>query len=305
MDIKKRSISAVVDVFIIRLMTIVTYCVTVSILSAVHRGICITTKRYIGKMVYLILLYIVVMLCIHFLYFFVSEKKGNSIGKKLAKYEPAYGKTGGRQDVRVALCKTGACVLYVVTVLYFLFTGKMPYDKVRRDEKGTGDNADIHTDEFYSVSPTLSDKEGNYNLKDITTRRAIAFIIDYALFCAVLGLAATGILAITSFLWTENGNMLFTIMFYMIGCGLVLLWVYFFILDYNPKLDSGKRLMKIVILSDNQKLSRSMAFKHSALKMLAGSIWPISFSYYFIKHKMLYDKYLGITIKDKSELEGK
>lgn len=135
MDIKKRGISAVLDVFIIRLMTIVTYCVTVSISSVVHnRVIYITTKRYIRTAVYLILLYIVVMLCIHFLYFFVCEKEGNSIGKKLARYEGP-GKTESRQAVRVALCKTGACVLYVVTVLYFLFTGNMPYDKVRRGER--------------------------------------------------------------------------------------------------------------------------------------------------------------------------
>lgn len=49
-------------------------------------------------------------------------------------------------------------------------------------------------------------------MKDKTARRAIAFIIDYALFCAAFGLAGTGILAIVSSLWTENGNMLFTIM---------------------------------------------------------------------------------------------
>lgn len=135
MDIIKRGISAVIDVCIIRLMTIVTYCMTVSISGAVHnRGIYITSKRYVRTAVYLILLYVVVMLCIHFLYFFVSEKKGNSIGKKLARYE-SLGKTESRQAARVALCKTGACVLYVVTVLYFLFTGKMPYDKVRRGEK--------------------------------------------------------------------------------------------------------------------------------------------------------------------------
>lgn len=300
MDIKRRSISAVIDVFIIRLMTIVTYCITVSISSAVHsRVIYITSKRYLWKTVYLILLYIVVMLCIHFLYFFVSEKKGNSIGKKLAKYQSAYSKTGNRQALRVALCKTGACVLYVVTILYFLFTGKMPYDKVRRGDKSMKDNADIHTDESYGVSPTLSDKEENYSLKDITTRRAIAFIIDYALFCAVLGLATTGILAITSFLWTENRNMLFTIMLYMIGCGMALLWVYFFILDYNAELDLGKRSMRIEILSDGQKFSRTMALKHSTLKVLASLIWPISFSYYFISHRMIYDKYLGITIIER------
>lgn len=132
MQIRKRSVSAMVDIFIIRFMTIVTYCITVSISGAVHNKVIhIMGKRYIWDAIYLILLYIADMLCIHFLYFFVSEKRGNSIGKKLAKYEPVYGKAESRKAVCVALCKTGACVLYVVTVPYFLFTGKMPYDKVR------------------------------------------------------------------------------------------------------------------------------------------------------------------------------
>lgn len=121
-----------VDVFIIRLMTIVTYCITVSISGVVHnKTIHIMAKRYVWDDIYLILLYIVVMLCIHFLYFFVSETEGSSIGKKLAKYEPVYGKAEARQAVYIALCKTRACVLYVVTVAWFLFTGEMPYDKVR------------------------------------------------------------------------------------------------------------------------------------------------------------------------------
>lgn len=140
MEIKQRSISAVIDVFIIRLITMVAYCITVSISGVVHnRVIRITAKKHIGDGIYLILLYIVVMLCIHFLYFFVSEKAGNSIGKKLAKYKPVYGKAESRQAVRVALCKTGACVLYVVTVPYFLFTGKMPYDEVRIGGNGMKD----------------------------------------------------------------------------------------------------------------------------------------------------------------------
>ncbi len=136
MQTMRRSISAVIDVFIIRLMTVVLYCMTVSISDKVYnRVICITTKRYLGKAVYLIVLYIIIMLCAHFLYFFVGERKGNSIGKQIAKYKVAYGKVENRQAAIVALCKTVACILYVITFLYFLFAGKMPYDKVRVDEK--------------------------------------------------------------------------------------------------------------------------------------------------------------------------
>ncbi|MCM1424363.1 MAG: RDD family protein [bacterium] len=289
MDIKKRSIAAVADVLIIRFMTIVAYCVAVSLSSAVHnRVISITRKRHLWKTGVLILLYIAVMLCIHFLYFFLSEKAGISIGKKLMKYEPAYGKAGNRQAVRVALFKTGACVFYVVTVVYFLFMGKMPYDKVR--EKGMENHA-------YAVASALPDKEDDHSLKEITIRRAIAFIIDYALFCTVFGLAAAGILTVTSFLWTENRNVAFTITLSMIGCGMVFLWGYFFALDRNPKLDLGKRLMKLEMLSNRQKFSRSAAFKHAAFKLAACLVWPISFGYYLIIHKMMYDNYLGITIK--------
>ncbi|MCM1234707.1 MAG: RDD family protein [Ruminococcus flavefaciens] len=236
MDIKKRSIAAVADVLLIRFMTIVTYCVTVSLSSALHnRVISITRKRYLWKTGVLILLYIAVMLCIHFLYFFLSEKAGASIGKKLAKYESAYGKAGNRQAARVALCKTGACVFYVVTVPYFLFAGKMPYDKVR--EKGAEDRA-------YAAAFDLPDKQEDHSMKELTIKRVIACIIDYALFCAVFGLAAAGVLAVTSSLWTENRNVAFAITLSMIGCGMVFLWGYFLVLARNPKLDLGKRIMK-------------------------------------------------------------
>lgn len=108
------------------------YCIMVSISDRVYnRVICITTTRYLGKAVYLLVLYIVIMLCVHFLYFFVSERRGNSVGKRMVKYKIAYEKADGRQAAIVALCKTVACVLYVITFLYFLFTGKMPYDGIR------------------------------------------------------------------------------------------------------------------------------------------------------------------------------
>lgn len=132
MQTLQRSISAVIDVLIIRAMTVMLYCMTVSISAQVHnRVIRITTKRYLGKAVYLAVLYIVIMLCVHFLYFFVSERKGNSVGKRIAKYKITYEKADGRKAAIVALCKTAACVLYVITFLYFLFVGKMPYDGIR------------------------------------------------------------------------------------------------------------------------------------------------------------------------------
>ena len=133
METLERSISALIDVFLIRLLTVIMYCVTVSILHLLcDRTIYYAERRFLGRTVYLVLLYIVVMLCVHFLYFFLCERAGTSIGKKLAWHAPDYGKAVNRQAALVALCKTGACVLYIVTVSYFYFTGNMPYDKIRR-----------------------------------------------------------------------------------------------------------------------------------------------------------------------------
>lgn len=137
METLKRSISSVVDVFFIRFLTVVVYCVTVSISHlACNRTIYYATGRFIGRAIYLAVLYILAMLCVHFLYFFLGERKGTSLGKKLVRYGTAYGKAGKRQAALVALCKTGACALYIVTVPYFFFTGNMPYDEIRRENRG-------------------------------------------------------------------------------------------------------------------------------------------------------------------------
>lgn len=129
----RRSISAVIDVYFIRFLTVVTYCVTVSISHLVcNRIIYYAAGRFIRRAIYLAVLYVLVMLCIHFLYFFLSEREGTSLGKKLAKYKTDYERAENRQAALVALCKTGACVLYLVTVPYFLIKKKMPYDKIRR-----------------------------------------------------------------------------------------------------------------------------------------------------------------------------
>lgn len=106
-------------------------------------------------------------------------------------------------------------------------------------------------------------------MKDVTLRRAIAFIINYILFCFIFAIAVIVILTMALLLWGENGNMVFTIMRYMICAAIVLLWIYFFIVDYYTRLDLGKRIVGIELLSHNQKFSCSMAFKHSILKMLA------------------------------------
>lgn len=125
-----------IDVYFMRFLTVVMYCVTVSISHLVcNRTIYYSTGRFRGRAVYLVVLYIIVMLCVHFLYFFLSERKGTSLGKKLAKNEMNYERVDKRQAALVSLCKTVACVLYLVTVLYFLIKKKMPYDKIRQGNR--------------------------------------------------------------------------------------------------------------------------------------------------------------------------
>ena len=136
MGMLKRSISALIDVYFIRFLTVAVYCVTVSISHLVcNKTIYYAAGRFIRRAVYLVALYIVVMLCTHFLYFFLSEWRGTSLGKRLTKYETDYERAENRQAALVALCKTGACVLYLVTVPYFLIKKKMPYDKIRRGNR--------------------------------------------------------------------------------------------------------------------------------------------------------------------------
>lgn len=133
-------------------------------------------------------------------------------------------------------------------------------------------------------------------MKNLTARRAVAFIIDYFLFCAAFTVAGTMAFILILRIWEGDYKMIFMLGCIPIGVGMVLLWGYFFVLDCNAKFDLGKRITRIAILCHNQEFSRSIAIKHSVLKVLAGMIWPVSFVYYLIRHKMIYDEYLGITI---------
>lgn len=68
---------------------------------------------------------------------------------------------------------------------------------------------------------------------------------------------------------------------------------------FFSKLDLGKRLTKVEILYDNSKLIIYTKLKHTILKILSCVIFPITIAYYIIHKKMIYDEYLGITIRDK------
>ena len=74
-----------------------------------------------------------------------------------------------------------------------------------------------------------------------------------------------------------------------------------FIWDVYGKLDLGKRLMKIELLSNGQNFTVGMAFMHSVMKTIFCCIWPISFIYYILKHEMIYDKFLKISVSSKTE----
>lgn len=85
-----------------------------------------------------------------------------------------------------------------------------------------------------------------------------------------------------------------------LGFGFLVLTLYFFLLDYYKKMDLGKKLTKIEILFDNDKCITYTMLKHAILKFIFGVIWPVSFIYYMIKKRMIYDEYLGISIIDKN-----
>ena len=82
---------------------------------------------------------------------------------------------------------------------------------------------------------------------------------------------------------------------------ILLMMICFFIWDVCRKLDPGKRLMKIELLSDGQKFTVGMAFMHSLTKTIFCCIWPISFTYYLLKHEMIYDRMLKISVSSKIE----
>lgn len=139
----------------------------------------------------------------------------------------------------------------------------------------------------------------NRVVRDLVMKRAIAFIINYIIFCIIIiGVSICGLI-FTSKIWLEDMNKIFEIGLYITAFGIFLLWIYFFLQDYYEKLDCGKRILKIEILFCNCKPTFNIILKHSILKTLSCLIWPLSFCFYLINGRMPYDKFLKISVREK------
>lgn len=139
-------------------------------------------------------------------------------------------------------------------------------------------------------------------MSDLTTKRIVAFIIDYVILCALASVVGTiGMIAVAD-KWMQDPSRYFIwLMLATFICSILLMVICFFIWDVYGKLDLGKRLMKIELLSDGQKFTVGMALMHSVTKTIVCCIWPISFTYYILKHEMVYDRLLKISVSSKTE----
>lgn len=135
-------------------------------------------------------------------------------------------------------------------------------------------------------------------MSDLALRRLEAFFVDFIIleFLSMVCMIPVFLIADMQILLGEK----FLAFVCGVGiCSLVLAGVYFFLLDYYANLDVGKRLTNIELISDGQKLTVGKKLKHSVLKCICGAVWPISGIYYLTKGEMIYDRYLGISIRDK------
>lgn len=139
-------------------------------------------------------------------------------------------------------------------------------------------------------------------MSDLTTKRIAAFIIDYVILCALASVVGTiGMIAVADKWMQEPSRYFIWFMLAPFICSILLMGIWFFILDICGKLDPGKRLMKIELLSGGQKFTFGMALMHSVLKTIFCCIWPISFTYYILKHEMVYDRLLKISVSSQAE----
>lgn len=127
----KRIIAAIIDIIIIYFINNIIY----DLMITVWRFIRNYTYEYLGSYsrYWIIALYAVAFVISMFVYYGCLEirLKKKSFGKRIVKYEQ--GTDEEAKDIRTVLVHIGfrvlAVFLYPITLLYFLFTGKMIYDR--------------------------------------------------------------------------------------------------------------------------------------------------------------------------------
>lgn len=135
-------------------------------------------------------------------------------------------------------------------------------------------------------------------MNDLVIKRIAAGIIDYYILNFVYGVIGTYRL-LSNFTVMTNPLAFLEFMKNYTVWAIITFVIYCFILDCFVKLDLGKRLTKIEILYDNSKPIIYTRLMHSILKILCCVIFPISIIYYIVQKKMIYDEYLGITVRDR------
>lgn len=90
-------------------------------------------------------------------------------------------------------------------------------------------------------------------------------------------------------------------MFYMLCSIIAFFWCYFFLLDVFYRMDAGKLIFQIELISKGKGLDLKKAAVHSAAKTLFMVLWPVTLVYYSIKRKMPYDNWLNIQIMDRKD----
>lgn len=129
----KRFVAAVIDVNLLEVASVIIYCMVISILRICRNLV----MRYMGSYstLQLLIVYLLVLTLVHFGYFFYCEwkKDGQSIGKSIVRIRmEKQENVSVWRKAAIAGIKTIACFLYPITVGYYFYFDKMPYDKMRK-----------------------------------------------------------------------------------------------------------------------------------------------------------------------------
>lgn len=130
-------------------------------------------------------------------------------------------------------------------------------------------------------------------------KRIFAFIVDF--FIMQIMVSAIGNIFFVLVIRTNQGKITIESMMviqFMIVVGVM--WLYFFISDYFFSGGSiGKKVIGIKLVCERQKLSLSIALKHSVVKVIACCLWPVTAVYYMFTRRLPYDRWLKLEVVDR------
>lgn len=127
----RRLAAAGIDYMLSYMMSVVVYCIMISTWKMFR----IIMGREFDKhsFILVVLLFFLSYIFTNVVYsiFFDRVFHGNTPGKRIAGYQMY--ETGDKDRkwvLRHAIARTVASILYVITAVYYIFTYKMPYDKI-------------------------------------------------------------------------------------------------------------------------------------------------------------------------------